>query len=480
MKLAALFALVCATAFGQASSIPAAPGAGSLPPSANGVATNSGGAAQAQTSANVINEFSCAAPGAQNALYSDGTCKTLIYTGITTTNPGSPVFFNFGSASAGGKSPGAGQSGGATVCGTTMFWLSAGWIRNSAVSTDTVNPNANTRSNIDPDCFGTAAWPGGAIVPPNAAAGGFVDASPNPYGHLEQGAMLGAYMTKQQLNGTAPVHNVITAEFVSDDNATDTVLAGSLNVTPGSSATTYYSGDIGGESTTELLSAFPMPVPGTIQAIDFCYSGQPANTGQSWTLNKNGSATPATVGVLTTDAAVGCKTDLAHPVTVAAGDYIDYADVNTASTVAAPTNYGALFVPTNGTSSIWGSALTNTTFNTTNYVPFGAYQGQTATQQNATTTLPYNCNGTNLYAILATAEPAASTVTLAIQYAPPGSSVFTTSVVTGTIAASTVAGAQALYTGAPATWLKGGQLTLKATITGSTSGQFGGVSFSCN
>lgn len=411
-----------------------------------------------------------------NCVHVDGTsgvCASGGY-GPTTTRPGSPVFANMGATANTGRAPG----GTATVCGAAFFWPTAGWFRNAGVTTTGVQAsNAVSRTNFDVDCLGSALMPGGAVVPPGAAAGGFVDATTLPYGHIEQGGVLGIYLTKGSFSGTLPTHNIFSGEFISDDNLTDTVFAGSSNAAaPAASTTTYFAIHAGYSNTTELKAAIPMPVAGTFTGVGLCTGiAAPTNTA-TWTLNKNGVATALLTTLLSTDAIAGCKNDFADgPVTVAAGDYLDFAYATGATTVAGISNYFETFVPTNGTSSVW-SAIWGNTVNATLYDGPGFAANASATEQAITTAMPYACSATNLYAVLATLSTGTHVLTLTLRKN------LVSTAITGTVTPASGTGSIAIYTGAPVAFAKGDQVDLMATVAGSpiTSGIIGGWSFSCN
>jgi hypothetical protein len=225
--------------------------------------------------------------------------------------------------------------------------------------------------------------------------------------------------------------------------------------------------------TTELINALPIPVAGQITGIGMCTDGTPTNT-STWTLDLNGVAQAMTVSQLSTDSSFGCKTDFVHgPVSVAAGNYIDFAYATGATTVSLPSNWFSVFVPTNGTSSVMGSIYDGTVA-ATQYQAIGAHHFNNSTEQNVTTVMPFACNATNLYVVMATAETGTNTVTLTLR------NNLASTAVTGTVNAASGTGAIALYTGTPVAIAKGAQVDMMFTFANGTSGTIGGYAFSCN
>ena len=360
---------------------------------------------------------------------------------------------------------------------TTVYSFSpiGGFLRNITGTTSGTNGNAFIRFIVNPGCqmISPQVLNGGAVVPPGAAAGGFIDSWANnstEWWHVNQFLGMGMGFVRQG-NANSAIIASEGAEFISDDGTTDSILGYSQGVTLTVSSTQFL-GFGSFLANTELNVAIPIAAPGTLKNLTFSNLTSPTNN-VVVTVNKNGSTTALTATIAGGDTSVGNYIDTTHSVSVVAGDYIDLQTVSGASTQTAMEAAALAFVPTTAqTALLWGSFNATTITTTANYAqPFSATNN--ATEANAEYTFPFACTVSNLYVTQATANGGGVTTTVTVvKNSSP-------TVVTGTITSGSGTGS-ILVDGTHSVSFAAGDRMSVSRVTGSgTSGTMGGWGASC-
>lgn len=390
-------------------------------------------------------------------------------------NVGSVIVASFGNSATAVTVQAGGNSNAA--CATFIgYWGYPGYLRGAVVTTTTTNSTVPMRANINWDCTGVVnaalgPSPGGAVVPPGAAAGSFVDTSTANYYHEVRGAQTAFSWTKQSGAGTAAAVLALAMEFVDDNGVYATILPSIVN-SSASASTTQYLGPYGATfDNAEKRGAIPIPAAGTISNLTVCNRTSPT-ANATWTVNKNGVGSALTITVVAADAA-GCYIDSTHSFSVAAGDYVGYAVVTGASTQTTYGTFSMTFVPTSGTSTILGGSLSAAVSTTATYGTPGT-GNPTTTQINNQLGMPIACTAGNLYVTQAVANGGGVTTTFTLQKNGADTAV------TGTVTSGSGTGAIALDTTHTASFAKGDLMDLKFITGSGTSGTIGSWTITCN
>lgn len=393
-------------------------------------------------------------------------------------NKGSLVIIDFNNSASpainnvGGTQPNAACTSAANA---GSYWPVSGYMRGASLAISTANGKSAMRGNIDQDCAGivngaSGPSPGGVIVPPAAAAGGFVDLYAADFYHIGAGSQSAFGWSLG--NGTATAASVVagTLEFVDDAGLSATILA--TNLMNATASSTVYAIPGSGAVGTEASTKMPFPVAGTLSKLVACTNGTQPTNNETMAVNVNGSASAITVTMLSTDTGRNCYADTTHTASVNAGDTFDFALTSGASTVNGMSFVGVVFTPaSSNTTLVTGIAVNTAPSTTLNYYPPGIGLGGTITAvANAGVAFPFACTASKLYATLSTAggQPVIATVMRN----------GVASALSGTMA--TTVGAQAVDTTHTVSFAKGDLVALAVSTASGTGAIVAGWSFACN
>jgi hypothetical protein len=368
--------------------------------------------------------------------------------------------------------PGTPNSSGAAACGTTWAFPDTGTLRNLTVAAAVTWPAYALRVGVNPDCaISGAPNTGSIVVPPLAAVGTVADT----YG-LIWPVSLGTYFSlnesKNSGGGATTAATGPSLEYVSASGKVVTpLLAGPATAL--SASTNSFCGMAGGVcGATELAQALPMPFAGTISSFWVGTSTAPTNS-YNVQVNHNGSASALTVNPLSTDTSPTEYNDAVHSFTVAAGDYIDVEALPGAGTVQTVQSYAVNLTPTSGTTFLVGGIVGGTVAGTTEFnMPFGNYQS--ATEVNGLLAVPRAFTASNLYVCIAGTQGAGITTTFTLIDGGSSGTTYTSTALTGSIAAATVAGCYGIDLTHTVSILKGDRIGIQIVTTGGTSATIGG------
>ena len=430
----------------------------------------------AANASTTVNGTTCAlsstcAPGPQP--FSQGASKGAIVTAA------------FTSATPGLLAPGSFNSACTSASTSANYWHLSGYFTGVAIATRGANSIGTIRANVNPDCYGSAnnPWPGGVIVPPLAALGGFSDSSGFAF-HQTGGYNSGLGWTIGNFAMTPPTVNTVTARFIDDGGLKATPISTGGAFTQSASVTAYWGlfGQCGGCGlsygiSTENQVGVPMPVAGTIKELSVCTNGTTPTNNITSTLRKNAVDQTPTVTTSTSDAVRGCRVDTSDSFSVAAGDIVDIKMVTGAGTVPNFPWIGTYFYPSSGSTTVIGGIIGATVSTTANYgLPGTAVTS--STQDNQASVMPgaYTCS--NLYVVQSTANGGGVTTTFTLQRYTGGA--WTDTAITGTITNGSGTGSIAVDTTHTATFAAGDRFTLKYVTGSGTSGTIGGWAMGCS
>jgi len=403
-----------------------------------------------------------------NALGINGNGSIIASTFNNTANAS---FFNAGNTAGGGPNSCASNK--------PALWPIAGSVRNTTVTTIATNGNVAVHANLVPDCEynGQASSQplGGVFVLPGALAGGYVGNNANSTAllHVAQGGALGFQTSKQQSAGTAAGITNVAAEFIADSGVW-TVFPQAIDATFTASSNNFAGAWGSSLSTTELATAIPIPVAGTLQYFSMCTDTGVTTNAVTGTVNVNGSTTALTFTIGAGAAANSCFFDSTHTAAVTAGQYVDQEFV-TGGTTQTSYGIGAFgFTPSTGSTTILGGSINGGTVTTT--ATYNAPLGTTTstTQANASLTMPRACSISKLNVVQITANGSGVTTTFTLE--KNGSD----TAITGTITNGSGTGVIAVDSSHTVSFAKGDLMSLKYVTGSGTSGTIGAWTVACD
>lgn len=445
-------------------------------PSTPGVAVTSGGFLRTQVASDVASEWpTCLVTTCLMA--TNGTNYTPVPFGPQTAH-GSFVGASMNASSSGSLliAP-FGNPSGFAVCssptGTNFLWPSSGYLRYVTTAISGTNGNDIIHLNVTPGCNiptnSMEIGPGGVYVPPGASAGAYSASLATEFYHIDQYAQIAFGMVRNGATNSAILSSV-GAEFVSDDNTTDTVFGtGATNTLTASS--TQWIAPAYSVVSTEGYASMPVSIPGTLQDLLVVNTAGPTNNA-TISVNHNTGASTITITIAAGDTATGNYADTLHTVHLAAGDTFDIQTISGASTPANPVSWSLVFVPDDSVSALlWWSLNGNSAITTARYyLPISA--NFSTTEAIGEYTIPFPCTLSTLYVEQAVANGAGVTTTFVLYR--NGSP----SAITGTIA-PTVTGVQLIDSTHSVALSKGDRISLQAITNTGTSGAMGGASAKC-